>query len=199
LVSKARLVITAVLVEGRSHSQVARDYDVSPGWISRLIKRYAVEGEAAFAPRSRRPHTSPATTAGHHRPHRRTAPHLGRQGPRRRPHTIAWHLDHHHHLTVSPASVSNDRRPHRSLPHHATPAAIYTSRPKADPTTPIDTHHRVRTHRVHQARAVTLRANGRLHHYRTRVLILVQDHHITVINAATGAVLRNSTLDPTRD
>jgi len=28
-VSKARLVITAVLVEGRSQSQVARDYGVS--------------------------------------------------------------------------------------------------------------------------------------------------------------------------
>ncbi|QYL18422.1 hypothetical protein K0O64_07910 [Mycolicibacterium pallens] len=31
LVSKARLVITAVLVEGRSQSQVARDYGVSQG------------------------------------------------------------------------------------------------------------------------------------------------------------------------
>lgn len=27
----------------------------------------------------------------------------------------------------------NHRRPHRSLPHRATPATIYTSRPKADP------------------------------------------------------------------
>jgi hypothetical protein len=48
--------------------------------------------------------------------------------------------------------------------------------------------------------------NGRLHHigigrhhHRTRVLILIQDHHITVINAATGEVLRDFTLDPTRD
>ena len=57
--SKARLVITAVLVEGRSQSQVARDYGVSQGWISRLIKRYTLEGDAAFEPRSRRPHTSP--------------------------------------------------------------------------------------------------------------------------------------------
>jgi hypothetical protein len=36
-VSKARLVITAVLIEGRSQSQVARDYGVSQSWISRLI------------------------------------------------------------------------------------------------------------------------------------------------------------------
>ena len=58
--SKARLVITAVLVEGRSQSQVARDYGVSQSWISRLITRYTLEGEAAFEPRSRRPHSSPS-------------------------------------------------------------------------------------------------------------------------------------------
>jgi transposase len=57
--SKARLVITAVVVEGRSQSAVAREYGVSQGWISRLVARYRAEGEAAFEPRSRRPHTSP--------------------------------------------------------------------------------------------------------------------------------------------
>jgi len=58
-VSKARLVITAVVIEGRSQSQVARDYGVSQSWVSRLVARYTAEGEAAFEPRSRRPHTSP--------------------------------------------------------------------------------------------------------------------------------------------
>ena len=378
--SKARLVITAVLVEGRSQSQVARDYGVSQSWISRLITRYTLEGEAAFEPRSRRPHSSPTRLPQatidliielrHH---------LAGKGLDAGPHTIAWHLEHHHQLKVSTASISrhlraaglvdpapqkrpkssyirfaaaqpnerwqadfthwrlvggtdveilcwlddcsrlaisvtahrrvtgtivvkeftnaiarhgipystltdngmvfttrfaggkggrnefeaqlrhldihqinstpnhpttcgkverfhqtlkkwltgqpraatlaelqtqldafvdeyNHRRPHRSLPHRATPAVIYTSRPKADPATRIDTHNRVRTDRVDQAGAVTLRVNGRLHHigigrhhYRTRVLILAQDHHITVINAATGEVLRDFTLDPTRD
>src|ERR1700676_604473 len=68
-----------------------------------------------------------------------------------------------------------------SLPHRATPATVYTSRPKADPTTRIDTHNRVRTDRVDQAGSITLRVNGRLHHigvgrihYRTLVLILAQ-------------------------
>jgi transposase len=56
--SKARLMITAVVVEGRSKSEVARDYDVSRQWVHRLVKRYAVDGEAAFRPRSIRPHTS---------------------------------------------------------------------------------------------------------------------------------------------
>ena len=378
--SKARLVITAVLIEGRSQSQVARDYGVSQSWISRLIARYTLEGDAAFEPRSRRPHTSPTrlpqTTIDLIIALRTE---LTGKGLDAGPHTIAWHLHHHHRLDVSVATISrhlhaaglvqpsphkrpkssyirfaaeqpnerwqadfthwwltrgnhaeilcwiddhsryaisvtahmrittpivvdeftkatqrhgipystltdngmvfttrlaggrggrnrfenelrrlnihqinstpnhpttcgkverfhqtlkrwlthqprattitelqtqldafideyNHRRPHRSLPHNATPATIYNSRPKADPATRIDTHNRVRTDRIDQAGSITLRHNGRLHHigigrihHRTRVLILVQDSNITIINAATGEVLRELTLDPTRD
>ena len=378
--SKARLVITAVLIEGRSQSQVARDYGVSQSWISRLFKRYTYEGEAAFEPRSRRPHTSPRRlpqTTIDLIVALRTE--LAGKGLDAGPHTIAWHLQHHHRLTVSVASISrhlhtaglvtpqpqkrpkssyirfaaeqpnerwqadfthwrlaggthveilcwiddhsryaisvtahrrittpivlaeftkattahgiphstltdngmvfttrlaggrggrnrfeaelrrlqvrqinstpnhpttcgkverlhqtlkkwlhaqpraatitelqtqleaftdeyNHRRPHRSLPHRATPNTIYTSRPKADPATRIDTHERVRTDRIGETGNVTLRVNGRLHHigvgrihHRTRVLILIQDLNIRIINAATGEVLRDFTLDPTRD
>ncbi len=53
---------------------------------------------------------------------------------------------------------------------------------------------------------VTLRHAGRLHHIgigrthaRTHVLILVQDLDIRIVNAATGELLRELTLDPTRD
>ncbi len=378
--SKARLVITAVVVEGRSQSQVARDYGVSQSWVSRLVARYRAEGEAAFEPRSRRPHTSPTRLA-------QTTielivelrQKLLGKGLDAGPHTIAWHLHHHHQLQVSVATISrhlhtaglvtptpakrpkasyirfaaeqpnerwqadfthwrlahgthveilcwlddhsryalcvtahrrvtgpivveefrntyerqgipystptdngmvfttrfaggkggrngfeaelhrrgvhqinstpnhpttcgkverfhqtlkkaltkqppaasiaelqtqldafcdeyNHRRPHRSLPHRATPATVYTSRPKADPATRIDTHNRVRTDRVDQAGSITLRVNGRLHHigigrhhYRTRVLILAHDLNIKIINAATGELLRDFTLDPTRD
>jgi hypothetical protein len=35
------------------------------------------------------------------------------------------------------------RRPHRSLPHRATPATVYQARPKANPGTRTDTHDRV--------------------------------------------------------
>jgi hypothetical protein len=71
-----------------------------------------------------------------------------------------------------------------------------------------DTHNRVRIDRVGQAGSVTLRVNGRLHHigigrihYRTRVLILSQDLNIKIkiINAVAGEILRDFTLDPTRD
>ena len=61
--SLARLVITAVKIEGRSKSEVARDYGISRYWVQQLVKRFEVEGEAAFEPRSRRPHTSRTRSA----------------------------------------------------------------------------------------------------------------------------------------
>jgi transposase InsO family protein len=57
--SLARVVITAVIMEGRSKSEVARDYGVSRVWVQRLVHRYRREGPAAFEPRSRRPHSNP--------------------------------------------------------------------------------------------------------------------------------------------
>jgi transposase InsO family protein len=100
----------------------------------------------------------------------------------------------------------NHRRPHRALAQHATPATAYAARPKADPATRTDTHNRVRTDRVDQVGVITLRVAGRLHHIGigrtytgTRVLILIQDLHIRIINAATGELLRELTLDPTKD
>lgn len=54
--SLAELVITSVKLEGRTKSEVARDYKISRYWVQQLLKRYEAEGEAAFLPRSRRPH-----------------------------------------------------------------------------------------------------------------------------------------------
>jgi transposase InsO family protein len=62
--SMARVVIMAVVVEGRAKSEVARDYGVSRQWVQTLVARYRVEGEAAFEPRSRRPHGNPRRTPG---------------------------------------------------------------------------------------------------------------------------------------
>jgi hypothetical protein len=102
----------------------------------------------------------------------------------------------------------NHRRPHRSLPHRATPATLYNSMPKAlpGPTTDPKTHDRIRHDRVDKAGSVTLRHNGRLHHIGigrthagTCVILLVQDLHIRVVDAATGELLRELILDPTRD
>ena len=105
------------------------------------------------------------------------------------------------------ASYYNHRRPHRSLPHRATPATAYAARPKAAPgSRTARTHDRVRADRVDADGKLTLRSNGRLYHIgigrthaRTRVLMLVQDLHIRVIDAATGELLRQLTLDPGRN
>jgi transposase InsO family protein len=380
--SKARLVITAVVTEGRTQGEVARAYGVSQGWVSRLVARYRAEGEAAFEPRSRRPATSPGAIS------EETVQliiglrkELSGQGLDAGPHTIAWHLRHHHQVTVSAATISrclsrnglvapeprkrprssyvrfaaeqpnecwqsdfthypladgtgteiltwlddhsryvvsvtahrrvtgaivleafraavaahgapastltdngmvfttrlsggqggrngletelrrlgirqkngkpnhpqtqgkverfqqtlknwltaqhpqpatlaqlqqlldafttcyNHQRPHRSLPHRATPATAYAARPKATPgSRDTDTHDRVRTDRIDSSGVITLRHHGRLHHIgigrthaRTRVLMLIQDLHIRVINAATGELLRELTLNPDRD
>jgi transposase len=58
-----QLVVTAVLVEGRSKSEVAREYGVSRRWVITLVQRYLVEGQAGLEPRSRRPLTSPQRSA----------------------------------------------------------------------------------------------------------------------------------------
>jgi transposase InsO family protein len=105
--SKARLVITAVTVEKRPVSEVARSYGVARSWIYTLLARYRAEGEAAFEPRSRRPRTCPraipGATAGLITELRKD---LAGQGLDAGPQTIAWHLEHHHRIRVSPATIS---------------------------------------------------------------------------------------------
>jgi transposase len=61
--SLARLVITSVTLEGRSKSEVAREYGVSRVWVQKLVHRYEREGPAAFEPRSRRPRSNPRTVS----------------------------------------------------------------------------------------------------------------------------------------
>jgi transposase InsO family protein len=380
--SKARLVITAVTVEGLSQGETARRYGVSQGWISKLLARYRAEGEAAFEPQSRRPKTSPnAISADTAELIVRLRKELSGQGLDAGPHTIAWHLEHHHRVEVPAATVSrtlarqglvtpnpakrpkssyirfqadmpnecwqsdfthyplaggadteiltwlddhsryalsvtacvrvtgpavlaafrdaaarhgppastltdnglvfttrfaggkggrnaletelrrlgirqkngkpnhpqtqgkverfqqtmknwlraqapqprtlpelqalldaftviyNTRRPHRSLPHRATPATAYAARPKAVPgDRTADTHNRVRTDRTDPAGKLTLRVSGKLHHIgtgsehaRTPVLMLIQDLHVRIINAATGELIRELIIDPARD
>ncbi|WP_457146108.1 helix-turn-helix domain-containing protein [Mycobacterium sp. URHB0021] len=114
-----------------AESRVARDYGVSQSWISRLVARYKAEGEKAFQPRSRRPRTSPTRLP------QSTIDlitdlrgELRGKGLDHGPHTIAWHLQHHHHLIVSAATISRhlhaaglvqaspQQRPRRCRRHH---------------------------------------------------------------------------------
>ena len=383
--SKARLVITAVVIEGRKQAEVARSYGISESWVSKLVARYRVEGETALEPKSRRPKTSPTAISD------QTADlivqlrkDLAGQGLDAGPDTIRWHLTQHHDITVSSATISryltraglvtpepkkrprasylrfqaampnetwqsdfthyrlttgidveiltwlddctryairvttharvttpivlaefrrairtagipastltdngmvftvrlaglgrqggrnafeaelrrlhivqkngkpnhpttqgkverfqqtlkkwlraqptqpatidqlqvllnlfvdeyNHRRPHRSLPHRATPAALFNTMPKALPSNSrdADSHVRIRNDRVDKTGAVTLRVNGRLHHIgigrthaRTHVIMLIDDLNVRVVNAITGELLRDLTIDPGRD
>jgi transposase InsO family protein len=106
------------------------------------------------------------------------------------------------------ADEYNYRRPHRSLPHRATPATLYNSMPKAlpGPSRDPETHDRIRHDIVDKAGSVTLRHNGRLHHIGigrthagTCVIMIIQDLQIRVVDAATGELLRELILDPSRD
>ena len=106
------------------------------------------------------------------------------------------------------AAAYNQHRPHRSLPHRATPAALYETMPKAVPGEVTDptTHDRIRHDTVDKAGSVTLRYRSRLHHIGigrthagTCIILLVQDLQIRVVNAATGELLRELILDPNRD
>lgn len=105
--SKARLVITAVVLEGRPVAEVAAAYGVHRAWVYKLLARYRTEGEAAFEPRSRRPNTSPGAT-----PPQvvdlvvklRTQLHTA--GLDAGPDTIGWHLAHHHDISLSRATIA---------------------------------------------------------------------------------------------
>lgn len=383
--SKARLIITAVVLEHRSQAEVAATYGVSKGWVSKLISRYAAEGESAFEPRSRRPKTTPnATSESTVELILKLRHKLDGVGLDAGPDTIGWHLTQHHQITVSRATIArhlakaglvtpepkkkpkssyirfqaampnetwqsdfthyrladgtdveiltwlddctryavrvtahprittpivlaefrqavknagipastltdngmvftvrlagigrqggrnsfenelrrlhitqkngkpnhpttqgkverfqqtfkkwlraqavqpttteelqrlldtfvdeyNNRRPHRSLPHRATPAALFETMPKALPTNSrdADTHDRVRHDRIDKTGAVTLRVDGRLHHIgvgrthaRTHIILLIQDLDVRIVNAITGELLRELTIDPERD
>ena len=381
--SRARLVITALVVEQQSVAEVAARYGVHRSWVYRLKARYDDIGEAAFEPGSRRPHTSPtaipATTVELIRGLRKE---LAGSGMDAGPDTIAWHLAQRHQLQVSVSTVSrtlsreglvvpeprkrpkssylrfaaampnecwqsdfthdrlangvdveviswlddctryalhvsahprittpivlatfretagqhgipastltdngmvytvrhsggrggrngfeaqlrrwqvvqknsrpnhpttcgkverfqqtlkkwlraqpvqpttiaelqalievfvtayNRRRPHRSLPHSATPAALYESLPKALPTESrdTDTHDRVRVDKVSKTGNVTLRVHGKMRHIGvgrthkgTHVLLLAHDLEVRIVNAITGELLRELTIDLTRD
>src|SRR6516165_1805963 len=122
--SKARLVITAVIAEKRAVREVAHDYGVARSWVYTLLARYQAEGEAAFEPRSRRPKSSPSAispeAAGLIVSLRKE---LAGQGLDAGPHTIAWHLQHHHQVRVSAATISR----------HLTRAGLVTPDPAKRP------------------------------------------------------------------
>jgi transposase InsO family protein len=105
-------------------------------------------------------------------------------------------------------SYYNTCRPHRAIGRR-TPQAAWNARPRAIPARQgirISEHFRVRRDRVDADGKLTLRHNSRLHHIGigrrwsgTKVLILARDLDLRIITQDNGELIRELTLDPTRD
>jgi transposase InsO family protein len=88
-----RYVVDAIVLEGRSPSELARSHHISRSWIYELLSRYRAGGYGALEPRSRRPRS-----CAHQVPHRvqaavvRLRRELSAAGHDAGPQTIAHHL-----------------------------------------------------------------------------------------------------------
>ncbi len=121
--SKARVIILSVEVEGLSQSEAAALYGVSKSWVSKLMARYRTEGDTAFEPKSRRPHTSPTKSPDVvNQLIVNLREDLTRQGLDAGPQTIQWHLQRAGHKV----SVSTIRR-------RLVAAVLITPEPKKRP------------------------------------------------------------------
>ena len=104
--SKRRSVVLSVVLEGRTQARTARLYGVSEGWVCKLVARWRAEGDTAFQARSRRPGRSPTKVCDE------TVEmvvnlrsELSSRGLDAGPHTISWHLQQRHQITVSPSTI----------------------------------------------------------------------------------------------
>jgi transposase InsO family protein len=102
-------------------------------------------------------------------------------------------------------TIYNQQRPHRAIDGR-TPLQAFSARLKASPS-PAQSQldYRIRRDRLDSGGRVTLRYLSRLRHFhvsykhrRQEVILLVAGAHVRVI-AEDGALLRELTLDPTRD
>src|SRR5712692_4482230 len=88
-----RYVVDAVVLEGRSPTELARSHKISRSWIYELLGRYRAGGYAALEPRSRRPRScAHQTSAKVERAILRLRRDLIAAGYDAGPHTIAHHL-----------------------------------------------------------------------------------------------------------
>ena len=125
-----------------------------------------------------------------------------------------WLANQHPTATVAGLQAQLDRfrtyyntiRPHRALGRR-TPTQAFAARTKATPrraTITVPAEHRVRRDRIDNTGKVTLRYRSRLlhlgvgrRHRGTRVLLLVADRDVRVINH-DGAILAEFNIDPTK-
>jgi len=99
----------------------------------------------------------------------------------------------------------NTARPHRATGRR-TPEQAYTALPKATPGTIAEPEWRTRVDKVDRNGKVSLRYAGQLRHLGIgrahigeSVLMLIHDDAVTTSNAATGEVIAEHIIDPTKD
>jgi hypothetical protein len=94
------------------------------------------------------------------------------------------------------------------MPNETWQSDFTTTMPKALPgnSRDADAHTRIRHDRIDKTGAVTLRVHGKLRHIgigrthaRTHVIMLIDDLNVRVVNAITGELLRELTIDTNRD
>jgi hypothetical protein len=122
-------------------------------------------------------------------------------GPRRHPHRAASPAGCLHRLLQHLPAAPGHRAPH--------PRSRLERRPRAIPARQgirISEHFRVRRDRVDADGKLTLRHNSRLHHIGigrrwsgTKVLILARDLDIRIITQNDGELIRQLSLDPSRN
>ena len=104
--SKNRIIVSSVVIEGRSKAEVARDYGVTYRWVHTLVSRYLAGGWEAIEPQSRRPKTSPSRTPPDREAEiiqlRRSLESAGHDAG---PHTIAAHLERTHGASPAVSTI----------------------------------------------------------------------------------------------
>lgn len=101
----------------------------------------------------------------------------------------------------------NEERPHRAR-DRAAPRTAYRATPKALPagTSNNAGTYRVRYDRVHRESNLSLRRSGRMHHLGVgavhkgkRVVLLIDEHTVTVVDLFTGEILAKNLIEPARN
>src|SRR5437867_11421380 len=112
-----RYVVDAIVLEGRSPSELAKEHGISRSWIYELVGRYRQGGYAALEPRSRRPrscaHRTPPRVEGAILRLRRELLAAGHDAG---PHTIAYHLARRAQRVPSVATIWRILRRRASSP-----------------------------------------------------------------------------------
>jgi transposase InsO family protein len=102
----ARYVVDAVVLAGRSPTEIARQHGISRSWLYVLLGRYRAGGYAALEPRSRRPHSCPArTTPGTEAAIVALRAELAERGHDAGPASISHYLERQLGTAPSPATV----------------------------------------------------------------------------------------------